>query len=68
MKDHLGPKCPGAAYFERKDKKDKEEMREIFREVVGDVPRYMKIAGENRVWLYVLSLGLLVTGIILLII
>ena len=60
--------CPGVEYFERKDKEYKDEMREVFTEVIGDIPKSMKMAGDNRIWLWVLSLGFILTGIILLII
>lgn len=52
---HLDSSCPGKAYFSKKEKMDKDEIREIFQEVVGDVPRYMRMAGENRIWLFLLS-------------
>lgn len=65
---HLDKGCPGRDFFDRKDERDKEDIKKIFQEVVGDVPKYMKMAGENRIWLWVLSLGFILTGIILLII
>jgi len=53
---HLDPEtCPGAKYFRKKETVDREEMRSLFQEVVGDVPKYMKMAGRNRIWLFALT-------------
>ena len=64
---HMEPgKCPGAEYFERKEKIQKAEMREILEEVIGEIPDYMRIAGNNRIWLWMLSaLVVIDTGLII---
>ena len=63
MEPHLEPgKCPGQIYFERREKEQNKKIREIFTEVIGDVPKHMKMAGENRIWLVWVSAGLLVIG------
>jgi len=67
-REHLGSDCPGRAYFEKKAKKDEETMRKVFSEKVGDVPKYMKIAGENRIWLLALSVLFVLSGMILIMI
>ncbi len=59
---HLDEGCPGKEYFERKQIEDARVFREIVSEAMGDVPRYMKMAGENRIWLVWLSAGVLVIG------
>jgi len=62
MKDHahLEPKtCPGSVYFSNKEKEEDERLKRILSEVIGDVPKYMLIAGENRIWLWLVSLLLL---------
>lgn len=66
---HADPKtCPGAKYFEKKDESYKDEIRQVMTEVLGDVPKYMRKAGENRIWLWILSLLLAVdTGLIILV-
>lgn len=65
---HMEPgACPGQSFFERKEAEHYEQLRTIVTEAIGDVPKYMRIAGENRIWLWVLSVGLIMTGIILLI-
>jgi hypothetical protein len=43
-------------------------IREAVHEALGDVPKHMKMAGENRMWLYFLTAGLFITGVILLIV
>ena len=65
---HLDEKCPGRTYFERKEKTQKDDMREVFQEVVGDVPKYMRLAGENRIWLWVLTASLVIVGMVWIII
>ena len=64
---HLDIGCPGKAYFEKRDRELKPIIKEAVREAIGDVPQYMKMAGENRAWLWILTVGLFMTGIILLI-
>ena len=62
---HMDPEtCPGQAYFERKDLEYREDIRAIFTEVIGDIPKTLKMVGENRVWLWVLSAGLFAVGVI----
>ena len=59
-------KCPGRDFFERKESTQKEEMRELLVEVIGEVPKYMRIAGENRIWLWMLSaLVVIDTGLVI---
>jgi hypothetical protein len=66
---HLEPgRCPGYDYFERKKVEDEDRIRTIMMDVLGDVPHYMKMAADNRVWLWVLSASLVITGLILIII
>ena len=66
---HMDPDtCPGRAYFERKDKEYKDDMREVFTEIIGDIPKTLKMVGENRIWLWVLSASFIITGIILILI
>ena len=64
---HMQPgKCPGRDFFERKESTQKEEMRELLVEVIGEVPKYMRIAGENRIWLWMLSaLVVIDTGLVI---
>jgi len=58
--------CPGREYFEKRDKNDREMFTEIVTKALGDVPKYMKIAGDNRLWLWFLSsLVLIDTAMIL---
>jgi len=53
---HLEPgTCPGRQYFEKRDQNDKEMFQTIVREALGDVPKYMRMAGYNRIWLYLLT-------------
>jgi len=57
---HLEPKtCPGSAYFTRKEKEEDERLKRILSEVIGDIPKYMLIAGENRIWLWLVSILLI---------
>ena len=66
---HMDPEtCPGQAYFERKDLEYREDIRAIFTEVIGDIPKTLKMVGENRIWLWVLSASFIITGIILILI
>ena len=65
---HLDKGCPGRDYFERKEAKYKDELREVFDEKMGDLPKTLKMVGENRAWLWILSVGLIVTGLILILI
>jgi hypothetical protein len=65
---HLDTGCPGKAYFEKRDAELKPMIREAVHEALGDVPKHMKMAGENRMWLYFLTAGLFITGVILLIV
>ena len=69
---HLEPgQCPGADYFERRDKEHSDEIRRVITEVIGDVPKYMRIAGDNRLWLWMVSAlvavdtGLIITALIM---
>jgi len=64
---HLQPgMCPGREYFERREVKDDERLKRILSDVLGDVPMYMRIAGENRIWLWLVTfLTLVDTGLIL---
>ena len=64
---HLDKGCPGKEYFERRDKELKPIIREAVEDAIGDVPKYMKMAGENRMWLWALSATLILTSIILLV-
>ena len=65
---HLQPgKCPGHDYFQRKAEEDDERIRNILADVLGDVPKYMRMAGDNRIWLWALS-AVVVVGVILIII
>ena len=53
---HFEPgKCPGREYFEKRDKNDREMFTEIVVKALGDVPKYMRMAGDNRLWLWLLS-------------
>ena len=65
---HLQEGCPGRQYFERRDKELKPIIKEAVAEALGDVPLHMRMAGENRMWLWVLSIGMILTGIILLLV
>jgi len=66
---HLEPgRCPGADYFKRRDEEHKEELREIVTDALGDVPKYMKMAGDNRVWLWAVSGFVVLLSIIVLIV
>jgi len=54
---HMDPSvCPGQDYFSRKEKKEEERLTKIITEALGDVPRYMRMAGSNRIWLWLLTL------------
>ncbi len=64
-KPHLDKGCPGKEYFERKQAEEKEHMRDLFTEMLGDVPKHMKMVGENRMWLVWLSAGFVVIGTLL---
>lgn len=64
-KPHLDEGCPGKEYFDRKQIEDAKAFREMITEAMGDVPKYMKIAGENRMWLVWLSAGIMVFGTLL---
>jgi len=65
---HLDTGCPGRDYFERKEAKYKDELRDVFDEKMGDLPKTLKMVGENRVWLWALSFTVILGSIILLII
>ena len=53
---HMEPgSCPGQAYFEKRDKQDHDMFQAIVIEALGDVPKYMRMAGYNRIWLYLLT-------------
>lgn len=64
---HLDPnKCPGVAYFHKKEENEDERLKRVLGEVLGDVPKYMLIAGENRIWLWLISLLLISdTGVLI---
>lgn len=63
MEPHLEPgKCPGQKYFDKKDATQNDEIKKIVTDALGDVPKYMKMAGENRMWLVWLSAGFIVVG------
>ncbi len=62
---HLDKGCPGKEYFQRKGEEEKEQIRDLFTEMLGDVPKHMKMAGENRIWLVWLSAGVVVIGSLL---
>jgi hypothetical protein len=64
---HMQPgTCPGQEYFDRKSQEEEERMKRILSEVLGDVPHYMKLAGENRIWLWLLTfLTIVDTGLII---
>jgi len=64
---HLQPgTCPGREYFERREAKDDERLKKVLADVLGDVPMYMRIAGENRIWLWMITfLALIDTGLII---
>lgn len=53
---HMEPgSCPGQAYFEKRDKNDQDMFTKIVQDAMGDVPRYMQMAGYNRIWLWLLT-------------
>jgi len=64
---HLQPgSCPGQEYFERKEREEDDRLKTILAEVLGDVPMYMRIAGENRIWLWLITfITLIDTGLII---
>ena len=62
MEPHLDTGCPGKEYFDRKEKSHKDDIREVLAEVIGDVPKHMKMAGENRMWLVWVSAVVIVFG------
>lgn len=58
---HLQPgTCPGREYFERREKKGDEQLREVLTDVLGDLPKRMQMANDNRIWLWLLTLLALV--------
>ena len=59
---HLDKGCPGKEYFERKQIEDARVFRDMIEDALGDVPKYMKMAGGNRMWLVWLSAGMFVLG------
>ena len=63
---HLEPgSCPGQLYFENKEKQEDERLKRVLGDVLGDVPKYMRMAGDNRIWLWLLTfLALLDTAMI----
>ena len=62
---HLDEGCPGKEYFLKREKELKPAIKEAVTDALGDVPRYMKMAGGNRMWLVWLSAGMLVIGALL---
>ena len=65
---HLDKGCPGRDYFERRDKEYKQDIRDVFDEKMGDLPKTLKMVGTNRIWLWALSVTFILTGIILIVI
>jgi len=64
-KPHLDEGCPGRDYFNRRDKELKPLIREAVTEAIGDVPKHMRMAAGNRMWLVWLSAFVVVFGILL---
>jgi hypothetical protein len=53
---HLDPKtCPGRKYFEGKEARDEGALRDVLTEVLGDIPKRMKQASDNRIWLWLIT-------------
>ena len=53
---HLDPNsCPGRKFFEEKEKRDEEVFRNVLNEVLGPLPKRMKQASDNRIWLWFLT-------------
>ena len=63
---HMQPDtCPGQEYFARKERDEDERLKRVLGDVLGDVPKYMRMAGDNRIWLWLLTfLALLDTAMI----
>ena len=59
---HLDKGCPGKEYFERKEAEQNDTIRDILTDVLGDVPKHLKQAAGNRMWLVWLSAGVMVIG------
>lgn len=62
---HLDEGCPGKDYFEKRDTQLKPLIREAVSDALGDVPKHMRIAAGNRMWLVWLSAGVIVFGVFL---
>ena len=58
---HLDENCPGADYFKRRDTTYKSEMREVMTEVLGDIPKHMRMTVTNRTWLILLTFAVFIS-------